>query len=156
MFVCMGNICRSPLAEGVFRQLVEDAGLEEQFEVASSGTGGWHVGQSPDRRMQQVARKNGVSLEGQRARQFHKEDLTHFDFVFAMDRDNLEDITDMAAQNPTTAQVHLFRNFDPDPGDGNVPDPYYGGARGFDLVFDIVSRTTQHILDSIQENRPDR
>ena len=152
MFVCMGNICRSPLAEGVFRHLAREAGLLDRFEIASSGTGGWHVGQKPDRRMNQVAIKNGVSMEGQFAQQFEMSDLGYYDIILAMDKDNLRNIQSLDAGNRHAGKIHLFREFDPEPGDMEVPDPYYGGARGFDNVFSIVDRTARVLLDRLSSD----
>ena len=150
MFVCMGNICRSPLAEGVFRHLAREAGVLDSFEIASSGTGGWHVGQRPDRRMNQVALKNGVSMEGQFAQQFQMSDLSYYDIILAMDRDNMDNIKGLDAGNRHAGKIHLFREFDPDPGTMEVPDPYYGGSKGFDNVFEIVDRTARVLLDKLR------
>ncbi len=149
MFVCMGNICRSPLAEGVFRHLAREAGVLNNFEIASSGTGGWHAGERPDRRMNQVAIKNGVSMEGQFAQQFQMSDLEYYDIILAMDKDNLRNVKSLDAGNKHAQKIHLFREFDPEPGDMQVPDPYYGGPRGFDNVFDIVDRTAKVLLERL-------
>ena len=153
MFVCMGNICRSPLAEGIFRHLAREAGVLDNFEIASSGTGGWHVGQSPDRRMNQVAEKNGVSMAGQYAQQFQLSDLDYYDIILAMDRDNLRNIQRLDAGKKHAHKIQLFREFDPEPGDMQVPDPYYGGARGFDNVFSIVDRTARVLLDRLSSSK---
>ncbi|RMF54292.1 MAG: low molecular weight phosphotyrosine protein phosphatase [Bacteroidetes bacterium] len=151
LFVCLGNICRSPLAEGVFRHLVKERGLAEHFEIDSAGTGSWHVGEPPDRRMRETARRHGVSLDGQRARQFEEEDLQRFDHIFAMDRNNLHDILYYDRQDRFGNKVRLFREFDPDPGDYQVPDPYYGGPQGFENVYRIVERTARTLLDRLAE-----
>ncbi len=147
----MGNICRSPLAEGVFRAAVEKRGLMHAFEIDSSGTGSWHVGHPPDRRMQETALKHGVSLDGQRARQFQRVDLEQFDHIFVMDRDNLHDVLLFDDDSRFSHKVRLFREVDPEPGDYQVPDPYYGGADGFDRVFEIVDRTANELLDRLME-----
>lgn len=151
LFVCMGNICRSPLAEGVFRAAVEKRGVMDSFEIDSAGTGSWHVGHPPDRRMQQTALKHGVSLAGQSARQFHRMDLEEFDHIFVMDRDNLHDVIALDDDSRYSHKVRLFRELDPEPGDYQVPDPYYGSGDGFSRVFDIVDRTTNELLDRLLE-----
>jgi protein-tyrosine phosphatase len=150
LFVCLGNICRSPLAENVFRHLVEEAGLEGAFDVDSAGTGSWHVGQPPDSRAASVARARGIELRG-RARQVTHDDLVAFDYVIAMDRDNLEELEHMARGGHATARIQLLRAYDPRPDGDEVPDPYYGGASGFEDVFDIVSRSCRTLLASILE-----
>jgi protein-tyrosine phosphatase len=149
LFVCLGNICRSPLAEGVARQMIRERGLEEWIEVDSAGTGAWHVGEAPDHRMSLVAEENGVSLNGQTARRLDPEDLQRFTHVYGMDRSNLADIKRLATRYGATARIGLFREHDPDPGDGDVPDPYYGGAGAFQLVYDLVQRTTERIIDDL-------
>jgi len=148
LFVCLGNICRSPLAEGVFRRLVTERGLADKIEIDSAGTGGWHVGEPPDRRMRATAEGRGVSLHGISARRVEAGDLREFDYVFAMDRQNYRDLMSFSGAHPT-AKVSLFRSFDPEPDSQDVPDPYYGGADGFEHVFDIVHRTCEAILDHI-------
>lgn len=150
-FVCLGNICRSPLAEGIFRHLVKDADLTDAFEIDSAGTGSWHVGERPDRRMQETAHKNGVSLAGQRARQFQAKDLSYYDHIFAMDKNNLHDVLYLDQQDQFGHKVRLFREFDPEPGDYQVPDPYYGGRQGFDNVYAIVERTARMLLHRLIE-----
>ena len=149
LFVCLGNICRSPLAEGVFLHLVEQEGLEEHFVVDSAGTGAWHVGERPDRRSVQVAEAHGVSLPG-RARQVTGADLARFDRVVAMDRDNLEALRRLASSGGGDAHIHLLREYDPS-GDGDeVPDPYYGGADGFEAVYQMILRSCQRLLDELR------
>jgi len=151
LFVCMGNICRSPLAEGVFRAAAEERGVAEMFEIDSAGTGSWHVGHKPDRRMQETALKHGVSLAGQSARQFQRMDLEQFDHIFVMDRDNLHDVLALDDDDRYSHKVHLFREVDPEPGDYQVPDPYYGTGDGFSRVFNIVDRTASELLDRLLE-----
>ena len=152
LFVCLGNICRSPLAEGVFLHLVRERGLEDVYRVDSAGTGAYHVGEGPDPRSVDVARRNGVALEG-RARQVREDDFEQWDVVVAMDRDNLGNLERMAARAMGGARIHLLRDFDPEPGDGEVPDPYFGGAGGFDDVYAMVRRSCEALLDSLEDER---
>lgn len=150
-FVCLGNICRSPLAKVVFRDKVEEAGLEEHFEIVSSGTGNYHVGEKADRRMRKTAERNGLSLEDHRASQFKAEDLEHFDHIFVMDKSNLNDVLYLDENEEYGGKVRLFREFDPEPGDYQVPDPYHGGRQGFENVYDIVERTSDMLLHRLVE-----
>jgi protein-tyrosine phosphatase len=152
LFVCLGNICRSPLAEGVFKHLVRERGLETHYQIDSAGTGGWHVGEPADRRSADVARKNGVSLDGV-ARQIAPDDFERFDWIIAMDRQNLAALEAMTLRRSGGARVQLLRDFDPDPGDGEVPDPYYGGPGGFDHVYNLVLRSAEALLDRLEEER---
>ncbi len=149
MFVCLGNICRSPLAHGVFRGLVAEAGLADRIEIASSGTGAWHIGEPADARMRQTAQKHGVSLDGLYAQQFTAEDLETFDHVFVMDKGNLHDVLFLDRDDRHGHKVRLFRELDPDPGDYQVPDPYYQGR--FDHVYTLVERTARALLDRLVE-----
>jgi protein-tyrosine phosphatase len=137
-FVCLGNICRSPTAEAVMRKLVADAGLEKQILIDSAGTGDWHVGEPRDRRSSEVGLRRGIPLSG-RARHFVAGDFCRFDYVLAMDRQNHANLLKLASDPAERAKVLLLRSFDPDVVEGadEVPDPYYGGAEGFDAVFDI-------------------
>lgn len=151
MFVCMGNICRSPLAEGVFRHLVREAGLDGQFEIASSGTGAWHVGQAPDHRMRRTAARHDISLDGQVAQRFERADLKDFDHIYVMDRENRRGVLALVRREQDREKVALFRDFDPQPGDRQVPDPYYGGAEGFEEVYRIVERTARALLGHLVE-----
>jgi len=150
-FVCLGNICRSPLAEGVFRDLVEQSGLEDFFEIVSSGTGGWHVGEQADARMRQTAERHGLSLEEHRADQFQEDDLPAFDHIFTMDKSNLKDVLALDGDDAYGHKVRLFREFDPEPGNYQVPDPYYGGEDGFEKVYEIVDRTARMLLHRLVE-----
>ena len=148
LFVCLGNICRSPLAEGVFRDLVAGAGLQERFLIDSAGTGAYHVGEAPDARSVAVAVDNGVHLTGL-ARQVTAKDLRTFDWVIAMDASNrraLEALADPADD----ANIRLLREFDPDNPGADVPDPYYGGAEGFENVFTMVDRCCRVLLQEIE------
>jgi len=153
LFVCLGNICRSPLAEGVFQNLVRTRALERHYDVDSAGTGDWHVGEKPDLRSIEVARRNGVPLTS-RARQVAPPDFGDFDWVIAMDRQNLTDLRALAREHGGEARIHLLREFDPEPGDREVPDPYYGGPEGFDHVFAMVHRSCAALLDHLEEERP--
>ena len=145
-FVCLGNICRSPLAKVVFRDKVEEAGLQEHFKIASSGTGSWHIGDTADDRMRETAQRNDLSLEEHRASQFEAADLERFDHIFVMDKSNLNDVLHLDEDDEHGGKVRLFREFDPEPGDYQVPDPYHGGRQGFENVFDIVDRTADMLL----------
>lgn len=149
LFVCLGNICRSPLAEGVMRSRVAGMGLDAHIEVDSAGTGAWHVGEEPDRRMRATAKARGLSIDDLRARQVEVADLYEFDRILAMDRSNYRDLLTFDVPDLIRGRVRLFRDYDPDPGNRDVPDPYYGGSSGFDEVFDIVSRTCDVLLDEI-------
>jgi len=152
LFVCLGNICRSPLAEGIFEHLVDEAGLTDRFEIDSAGTGAWHVGERPDARAAMVASQHGVDLPS-RARQITDDDLKHYDHVVVMDRENLRNVQRMvdALGEEATAEIHLLRAFDPDGGDGDeVPDPYYGGASGFENVYEMVHRSCRTLLDRLR------
>ena len=151
LFVCLGNICRSPLAEGVFLHLVREAGLADRFEVDSAGTGSWHIGERPDARSVAVARRHGVELPS-RARQVTPSDLDHFDHVIAMDRENLRDLKLMARPG-AKARIRLLRDHDPEGDGADVPDPYYGGPAGFDLVYEMVHRSCAALLDSLTDER---
>lgn len=149
-FVCLGNICRSPLAEGVFQTLINDQGLENQIIIYSAGTGGWHVGASPDARMQATARKKGVQLTS-RAQQIEAGDIRRFDLVLAMDQSNLEAMEYLCSPEMAAKKIRLFRSFDPEVDDDlDVPDPYYGRDDGFEHVFRIVHRTCPPILKYVQ------
>jgi protein-tyrosine phosphatase len=150
LFVCLGNICRSPTAEGTMRALVRDAGLEEEIEIDSAGTGSWHVGSSPDRRAAAAARARGIALEG-RAREVSERDFADFDLLIAMDRSNLRALQALAPSEEARAKVRLLREFDPaDPRPADVPDPYYGAAGGFEEVLDLVQVSCAGLLQQIR------
>jgi protein-tyrosine phosphatase len=148
LFVCLGNICRSPSAEGVFRALVEKAGLAEQVAIDSCGTGHWHIGKSPDARAQEAARRRGIDISGLRARQFSPEDLNSFDYVLVMDHQNLADLKDVWQQNGGARPV-LFLEYGSSEHD-EVPDPYYGGADGFEVVLDLIHEAGEGLLADIR------
>jgi protein-tyrosine phosphatase len=154
LFVCMGNICRSPTAEGVLRHLVRERGLEEEFEIESAGTGGWHVGDPPDSRSTAAARKRGIKVDGA-ARQVHAGDFEDFDLLLAMDRDNLAELRALMPPG-SEHKVRMLREFDPASAgspDLDVPDPYYGGPNGFEDVLDQVEAACRGLLDEIARAR---
>ena len=154
LFVCLGNICRSPTAEGVMRALVREAGLEDSIELDSAGTGAWHVGNPPDERAAETARARGIALEGA-AREVRREDFDDFDLVIAMDRKNLADLRRLAPDERARSRIRLLREFDPasaglDVDELDVPDPYYGGPRGFEEVLDLVRAACEGLLAQIR------
>lgn len=150
LFVCLGNICRSPTADVVFRQYVRDAGLEEQIRIDSAGTGDWHIGRAPDPRTQEAAARRGYDMSSLRARQVSPADFYAFDVVLAMDNANL---ADLEAMRPSDANGTLARFLDyaTDSAEREVPDPYYGGNDGFDQVLDLVEDGARGLLASLQE-----
>jgi protein-tyrosine phosphatase len=152
LFVCLGNICRSPTAEGVLRHLVREHGLEDRIEIDSAGTGSWHVGSPPDERATAAARRRAITLEGA-ARQFDPGDFDRFDLILAMDAQNERDLKRLAPDDEARAKVRLFREFDPasrDEPDLDVPDPYYGGERGFEHVLDLVGAAARGLIDELR------
>lgn len=145
-FVCLGNICRSPTAEGVFRKMVRDAKLEDRIAVESRGTGDWHTGEPADPRARDTAKKRGVTLDGV-AERFTREDFTRFDYILSMDTRVLAELRRLARTDEERARLHNFRAFDPaSPPDAAVPDPYYGGDDGFEEVFDICDAGCRGLL----------
>ena len=151
LMVCLGNICRSPLAEGAFRSLVEQRGLSSQFHIDSAGTGAWHVGESPDPRSLKIASDFGVDLTTQKSRVLLGADIERFDYIFAMDRSNLSDILTRHTAG-TSPKVHLFlghRTQD----QREVPDPYYDRIDGFRTVWSLVHEGSQYWLDRIMRER---
>lgn len=151
LFVCLGNICRSPAAEAVFRHLVDEAGLADQFVIDSAGTGAWHIGEPADARMREAAVRRHVRLAGL-ARQVQASDFTRFDHILAMDASNLAHLRQRAPR-AHQATLRLFRDFDPEGPGEDVPDPYYGGADGFDEVLEIVTRTGRALLEHLRQAR---
>ena len=149
LFVCLGNICRSPLAEGAFRHLVEEADLATRIAPDSAGTGDWHVGQPPDPRAQATAARRGIDIAKQRARQVAAADFTTFDYMLAMDASNLRTLKQTAPASAPT-RLRLFLDYAGDAAASEVPDPYYGGQEGFDQVFDLVHRGAAGLLRHIQ------
>lgn len=150
-FVCLGNICRSPTAEGVMKHLVAQAGLQGSIQVDSAGTSAYHVGEPPERRAVASASRRGIDISG-RSRQFVREDFQRFDYVLAMDGSNQKDLLALAPNDEAEAKVSLLRSFDPASSpDAGVPDPYYGGADGFELVLDLCLAACQGLLGRVRE-----
>ena len=146
----MGNICRSPTAEGVMRRLLEDEGLADRVEIESAGTGDWHVGHPPDERAALAAGRRGITLSGA-AQQVRPADFRRFDLLIAMDRSNLGELLALAPDEEAAEKVRLLREFDPAAsGDLDVPDPYYGGDGGFETVLDMVEAACRGLLDELR------
>ena len=148
LFVCLGNICRSPTAHGVFATLLEQRGMQELVEVDSCGTGSWHIGEAPDRRATAEAAQRGYDLSSLRARQVHPADFERFHYILAMDRMNLADLQAMCPQS-YSGHLGLFLPFAGDVPEEEVPDPYYGGADGFAHVLDLVEAASEGLLREI-------
>jgi protein-tyrosine phosphatase len=151
LFVCMGNICRSPTAEGVMRRLLREQGLEHAVAVDSAGTGAWHAGAPPDARATAAARSRGTTLEGA-ARVVARDDFDEFDLILAADRRNLSELH-AAAPAGARARLHLLREFDPGSAgapDLDIPDPYYGGDDGFEQVLDLVEAACRGLLETLR------
>lgn len=150
LFVCLGNIVRSPLAEHMFATLVREAGLTAEYEVDSAGTAGYHVGDSPDARMRQVAAEFGLIYNGA-SRQFKREDFDRFDFIIVMDTSNKENVLRLAEDDADRNRVYLIREFDDQAApEASVPDPYYGGIDGFYQTYEIVKRAATGLLAALQ------
>ncbi len=147
-FVCLGNICRSPTAEGIFRALVEEAGLTDSIEIDSAGTAGYHEGERPDPRSRAAAEARGVRLTS-RARRFSASDFTRFDYVLAMDADNERALARLAPTTEARSRVARLRRFDRKADDLDVPDPYYGGGSGFEEVFEICESACRALLEHL-------
>lgn len=151
LFVCLGNICRSPLAEGIFRDLVRRAGLESRFDIDSAGTSGYHNGDAADTRTVETARRRGVVVDSISRKVTHK-DLMRFDYILAMDRDNLTKLRMLDPGN--SAKIRLIRSFDSESWpEAGVPDPYYGGPNGFEEVHDLIERACTGLLQHIRTER---
>ncbi|NEJ70113.1 low molecular weight phosphotyrosine protein phosphatase [Rhizobium phaseoli] len=149
LFVCMGNICRSPLAEGIFSHLVAEAGLTRRFTVDSAGTGGWHEGAPPDRRSIATTQNHAIDISGQRARRVRSSDFRDFDLILAMDRDNLAALEKIA---PPEANIRLFGDIALKTGE-DIPDPYYGGPAGFELVYARLLTGCSSLLETLGVER---
>jgi protein-tyrosine phosphatase len=145
LFVCLGNICRSPLAEAIFKEKVKKAGLEKWIEADSCGTSNYHIGGSPDPRTIANATKNGITID-HCGRQLCIDDLETFDFILAMDKSNYKNILAITENHAHKQKVMLMREFDPIEKGGEVPDPYYGGEQGFQHVYDILDRSMENFL----------
>lgn len=149
LFVCMGNICRSPTAQGVFEALVRREGLEGQIEIDSAGTHGYHVGKPPDPRAQEAALRRGIDLSGLRARLARPEDFLEYDYILAMDESNYEDLRELCIPDYED-RLRLFLDFAPQSGVREVPDPYYGGRQGFERVLDLIEQAATGLLADIR------
>ncbi len=151
LFVCMGNICRSPTAEGVFRKIVEDAGLSDAIRIDSAGTHAYHTGEPPDRRAQAAAERRGYTLREIRARRVVNEDFSEFEYIVAMDEDNLTSLKERTTPE-AAGTLRLFLEFS-DSHESEVPDPYYGGGTGFERVLDLVEEASRGLLEHIRSRR---
>ena len=145
LFVCLGNICRSPMAQGVFAHVVAQAGVSDLFALDSAGTGAWHEGQPPDERARAAALKRGIDLSGQKARQVAMQDFEDFDMILAMDRTNLADLQNLAPQTHAD-KAGLFLGAGYDSIKREVPDPYYGGGEGFEEVLNLIEAGSRALL----------
>jgi protein-tyrosine phosphatase len=148
LFVCMGNICRSPLAQGVFENVLRREGLEDEVSVDSAGTGHWHVGSPPDERALSAASLRGLDLSAQRARQIAREDCQNFDYILTMDEENYHMVSSLCRGS---AVVRPFLDFATGSPEREVPDPYYGGPDGFEHVLDLVEEASEGLLEDIRE-----
>lgn len=153
LFVCMGNICRSPTAEGVLRRLLEQHAPELNVHVDSAGTHAYHLGQPPDPRACRAAERRGVDLTKQRARQVTVRDFEEFELVLAMDEQNRAQLRELAPME-RHERIRLFLEFAPDAGRNDVPDPYYGGANGFEYVLDLVERASRGLIEHLKRTEP--
>ena len=152
LFVCLGNICRSPTAEGVFRKLVQEEKLEHLFEIDSAGTHAYHLGEPPDERAQDACARRGIDISGLRGRKATAEDIRKFDYILAMDRENYENLREISAAG-YESRVRLFMEFAPDRPEEEVPDPYFGGTSGFDRVLDMIEAAARGLLAEIRRTR---
>jgi protein-tyrosine phosphatase len=146
LFVCLGNICRSPMAEAIFRDLVQKKGLEDQIIIDSAGTGDWHIGNPPHKGTREILAKNNISFEGLTARQVKEEDLTEFDYIIGMDAENIGNLRRMAGYNKT-GYIGRLLDFVPEAEVNDVPDPYFTG--NFDEVYDLVKMGCENLLEDI-------
>ncbi|MBD0336191.1 MAG: low molecular weight phosphotyrosine protein phosphatase [Cyanobacteria bacterium Co-bin13] len=153
LFVCLGNICRSPSAENIMNHLIQQRGLTDRVQCDSAGTSSYHIGSPPDRRMTAAARQYGIHLQG-RARQFEAVDFTAFDWILAMDRDNYRDILALDQRGQHHAKVKLMCDFCRHHADQEVPDPYYGGPEGFDYVVNLLLDACEGLLEFVLEQSP--
>jgi protein-tyrosine phosphatase len=151
LFVCMGNICRSPIAENVFRHKVDQRGASHLFEIDSAGTGGWHAGEPPDPRAREVLSRKGIAVQGA-ARQIHRDDFDRFDLLLCMDEENRRHLLDLGAPKE---KVRLLLECDSCADCREVPDPYYGGNDGFARVYDMVESACEALLDDLLKNGDD-
>lgn len=145
LFVCLGNICRSPMAEGVFRRVAEDEGVLHLFDIDSAGLGDWHVGQAPDTRAQAASQNRGIDISGQSARQIAPADYDRFDMLLAMDGSNYQELIQLAPSD-ARHKIRRFLDFAPQLGTQDVPDPFYGGREGFDHALDLIEQAARGLL----------
>ena len=152
LFVCLGNICRSPAAEGIFNQKIKERDLENFFVVDSAGTGNWHVGNLPDQRMRSTALSRGIELNS-RSRQIEENDLYEFDQILVMDKDNLNAVKSLTKdqKNPINSKIKLILNYSKNSQLDEVPDPYYGGQNGFEKVIDLLDDAIDGLIDSLMD-----
>lgn len=150
LFVCLGNICRSPLAEGVFGEVLRERGLSDRYEIDSAGTGGWHVGSAPDPRSIAVAQKHGIDISSQKTRKVRPDDFAEFDLILGMDRSNVEDL--LVVAGPARNRVALFIEHALG-ARRDVPDPYYGGVDGFDKVYGMIRSASEALVDKLEARR---
>lgn len=150
LFVCMGNICRSPTAEGVFRHVVEEAGLAHLIEIDSAGTHAYHIGEQPDKRSQATALRRGFDLSAQQARKVKKQDFDEYTYILAMDNDNYANLSAICSAE-TAHKLELFLTHGQNISETEVPDPYYGGANGFEHVLDLIEDASQGLLSHIRK-----
>lgn len=152
LFVCLGNICRSPICQGVFEEVVRRAGMSEEIEADSAGTHGfYHAGEPPDPRAQESARRRGIDISAQRARLLEREDCERFDYVLTMDDENYERVAALCRGAGTKTVVRPFLDFAPDRPEREVPDPYGGGPEGFELAMDLAEAASEGLLKDIRE-----
>ncbi len=149
-FVCLGNICRSPTAEGIFQHLVNERKLSSYFFIDSAGTSAYHIGEPANSKSQWTANRHGVKLHS-KARRFEASDLDEFDLVLAMDHENHRNLQRLSRNGQHSGKIKLMREFDSRPEDGEVPDPYYGGMDGFQNVFDVLKRSCENLLDELEQ-----
>jgi protein-tyrosine phosphatase len=145
LFVCLGNICRSPMAEGVFRHVAQEENALHLFETDSAGMGDWHKGQAPDSRAQKAVRRRGIDISHQSARKVELEDFEDFDLILAMDESNIADLVEIAPHN-ARRKIRRFLDYAPHVGARDVPDPYYGGPEGFDHALDLIEAAARGLL----------
>lgn len=149
LFVCLGNICRSPLAEAIFKTRISEKGFNHLIEADSCGTANYHIGDLPDQRTIASARKNGITIN-HRGRQLSQQDLAYYDFIVAMDESNYQDILRVEGSHKQTHKISLLRSFESEPDDDEVPDPYYGGEREFQEVFEILDRSIASFIHFLE------
>jgi protein-tyrosine phosphatase len=152
LFVCLGNICRSPMAEGVFRRVAEQEGVAHLFEIDSAGLGDWHVGQAPDTRAQNAARRRGIDISGQSARHVTRADYTRFDLLLAMDGSNFAELIQLAPKDARN-KIRRFLDFAPHTGTQDVPDPFFGGREGFDHALDLIEHAARGLLADLLDDK---